>query len=44
MAMPGWRPHRLTTGQWSVWINGNWRITSTFDGEDAVLVIYQDYH
>ena len=44
MAMPGWRLHRLTTGHWSVWINGNWRITFIFDGEDAVLVNYQDYH
>ena len=42
--MPGWRLHRLTTGHWSVWVNGNWRMTFTFDGEDAVLVDYQDYH
>lgn len=44
MAMPGWRLHRLTTEHWSVWVNGNWRMTFTFDGEDAVLVDYQDYH
>jgi proteic killer suppression protein len=29
---------------WSVKVNGNWRITFTFDGEDAILVDYQDYH
>jgi len=25
-------------------VNGNWRLTFTFEGEDAVLVDYQDYH
>ena len=44
MAMPGWRLHRLTTGHWSVRVNGNWRVTFTFDGEDAVLMDYLDYH
>jgi proteic killer suppression protein len=24
-------------------VNGNWRLTFTFDGEDAILVDYQDY-
>jgi toxin HigB-1 len=45
--VPGWRLHRLTgslAGHWSVWVNGNWRLTFTFDGTDAVLVDYQDYH
>jgi len=27
-----------------VWVNGNWRMTFTFKGKDAVLVDYQDYH
>jgi proteic killer suppression protein len=44
MSMPGWRLHPLTAGRWSVWVNGNWRVTFTFDGEDAVLVDYLDYH
>ena len=44
MALPGWRLHRLTTGHWSVWVNGNRRLTFTFQGEDAVLLDYQDYH
>jgi len=29
---------------YSVWVNGNWRMTFTFDGAHAVLVDYQDYH
>lgn len=44
MALPGWRLHQLTTGHWSVWVNGNWRMTFAFAAEDAVLVDYQDYH
>jgi proteic killer suppression protein len=27
-----------------VWVNGNWRVTFIFEGTDAVLVDYQDYH
>ena len=44
MSLPGWKLHALTTGHWSVWVNGNWRMTFTFDGVDAVLVDYRDYH
>ncbi len=47
MNLPGWRLHALSgafAGHWSVWVNGNWRLTFTFEGEDAVLVDYQDYH
>jgi proteic killer suppression protein len=44
MNVPGWRLHRLSDGNWSVWVNGNWRMTFTFEGIDAVLVDYQDYH
>jgi toxin HigB-1 len=47
MDVPGWRWHELRgdlSGHWSVWVNGSWRLTFTFDGEDAVLVDYQDYH
>jgi plasmid maintenance system killer protein len=29
---------------WPVKVNANWRMTFTFQGEDAVLVDYQDYH
>jgi proteic killer suppression protein len=44
MNIPGWRLHRLQNGHWSVWVNGNWRVTFTFEGQDAILVDYQDYH
>ena len=29
---------------WAISVNGNWRLTFTFDGQDAVLVDYMDYH
>ena len=47
MDQPGWNLHHLTgrsAGIWSVWINGNWRLTFKFTGEDAEVVDYQDYH
>jgi proteic killer suppression protein len=53
MDQSGWRLHALSgrnasgqdvSGHYSVWVNGNWRLTFTFEGEDAVLVDYQDYH
>ena len=47
MNLPGWGLHSLhgdQKGHWSVSVNGNWRMTFTFDGTDAVLVDYQDYH
>ncbi|HVP53578.1 MAG TPA: type II toxin-antitoxin system RelE/ParE family toxin [Candidatus Eisenbacteria bacterium] len=47
MNAPGWRLHRLTgelAGHWAVDVSGNWRLTFGFEGEDAVLVDYQDYH
>lgn len=47
MNAPGWKLHPLKDslrGHWSVWVNGNWRLTFRFDGEDAELVNYQDYH
>ncbi|TXT23069.1 MAG: proteic killer suppression protein [Gallionellaceae bacterium] len=47
MNMPGWKWHPLggdLSGHWSVWVNGNWRLTFAFEGEDAILVDYQDYH
>ena len=47
MNLPGWKWHRLTgdlAGHWAVWVSGNWRLTFTFEGSDAVLVDYQDYH
>ncbi|WP_302476130.1 type II toxin-antitoxin system RelE/ParE family toxin [Azonexus fungiphilus] len=47
MNMPGWKLHPLVgelADHWSITVNGNWRVTFTFEGEDAILVDYQDYH
>ncbi len=47
MNAPAWKLHPLSgklAGHWAVWVSGNWRLTFTFDGADAVLVDYQDYH
>jgi proteic killer suppression protein len=47
MNLPGWRLHALSgqmDGHWSIWVNGNWRLTFRFEGEDVILVNYQDYH
>jgi toxin HigB-1 len=47
MNAPGWRLHRLENdlqGHWSIAVNGNWRTTFRFEGVDAILVDYQDYH
>jgi len=47
MDLPGWRLHPLTgdlRGYWAVSVNGNWRMTFSFEGGDVVLVDYQDYH
>lgn len=47
MNVPGWKLHPLAgdlRGHLSVWVSGNWCLAFAFDGEDAVLVDYQDYH
>lgn len=48
MDYPGWHLHSLQGddlhGHWSVKVNANWRLTFRFDGKDAILVDYQDYH
>jgi proteic killer suppression protein len=47
MAVPAWNLHALQgdlRDHWSVKVNGNWRITFRFDGMDADIVDYQDYH
>ena len=47
MDAPSWRLHALKgkmAGHWTIWVNGNWRLTFAFEREDAVLVDYQDYH
>jgi len=47
MNVPGWNLHSLRgemAGHWSVKVNGNWRMTFRFEGTDAILVDYRDYH
>ena len=47
MDVAGWKLHQLKgelVEHWTVKVNGNWRLTFTFEGEDAILVDYQDYH
>ena len=48
MNLPGWGLHPLKgkdlKGHYSLTVNGNWRMTFTFEGVDTVLVDYQDYH
>ena len=47
MDAPGWRLHQLhgdLAGHWSIDVSGNWRLTFAFEGEDGILVDYQDYH
>jgi proteic killer suppression protein len=47
MNLPGWDWHPLKAdlaGHWAVSVNGNWRLTFSFKGSDAILVDCQDYH
>jgi proteic killer suppression protein len=47
MNAPGWKLHSLRgnlEGYWSVTVGGSWRLTFAFEGEDAIMVDYQDYH
>lgn len=47
MSLAGWAWHALKSdlaGHWAVSVNGNWRLTFSFEGENAILVDYQDYH
>jgi proteic killer suppression protein len=44
---PGWKLHQLSgalKGHWAISVSGNWRLTFRFEGEEAILVDYQDYH
>jgi len=48
-AVPQFRTHALKhgdlAGHWSVWVNGNWRVTFRFaETGDVELTDYQDYH
>ena len=47
LAIPGFRMHKLTgvlLEHWSIWVNGNWRVTFRFVEGDVELVDYRDYH
>jgi proteic killer suppression protein len=47
MSAPSWGLHPLKgnlQGHWAITVNGNWRVIFTFEGTDAVLVDYRDYH
>jgi proteic killer suppression protein len=47
MDAPGLRLHALKgdlSGYWSVTVQANWRLIFQFDGADAHLVDYLDYH
>lgn len=47
MNAAGWELHRLTgelADHWAITVNGNWRLTFSFEEQDAILVDYQDYH
>ena len=44
---PGWKLHPLAgplKDDCAISVSGNWRLTFKFEGEDAILVDYQDYH
>ncbi len=47
IAVPNWKLHPLKgslKGHYSISVSGNWRLTFKFEGEDVILVNYQDYH
>jgi proteic killer suppression protein len=47
MDVPGFKLHPLkgqSRGRWSVWVNGNWRLTFEFRDRMAFLLDYEDYH
>jgi proteic killer suppression protein len=47
MDIPGFRLHRLKgtdNKRWSIWVNGNWRITFEFIDGHAFVLDYEDYH
>ena len=47
MDIPGFRLHPLKGAEkrrWSIWVNGNWRLTFEFQDGDAHVLDYEDYH
>lgn len=47
MNVPKWKLHKLSGSlkeHYAVTVNANWRLTFTFNGKNAKIVDYQDYH
>ena len=47
MNVSGFRLHLLKGSErdrWSVWVNGNWRLTFKFQDGHAYVLDYEDYH
>ena len=47
MDIAGFRLHDLKgaeRGRWSIWVNGNWRLTFEFRDGHAYILDYEDYH
>ena len=47
MNIPGFRLDPLKgeeKGRWSIWVNGNWRLTFEFRDGHAYVLDYKDYH
>ncbi|MGD8957951.1 MAG: type II toxin-antitoxin system RelE/ParE family toxin [Chromatiaceae bacterium] len=47
MDIPGFKLRALKgkdRGRWSIWVNGNWRITFEFRDGHAYVLDYEVYH
>ena len=47
MDIPGFDLHPLKgklKGRWSIWVNGNWRLTFEFKDGNIYVLDYEDYH
>jgi len=45
--IPGYKLRQLkgrAKNRWSIWINGNWRLTFDFANGDIHILNYEDYH
>jgi proteic killer suppression protein len=47
MDLPGYQLHPLKghmKNRWSIWVNGNWRLTFEFIEGNIFVLDYEDYH
>ena len=47
MNIPGFKLHPLggdEKNRWSIWVNGNWRVTFEFHDGHVFVLDYEDYH